>query len=299
MAKLIGHKSAVFAIDSGVKAQEILSAGGDGWVVKWNIDQPDIGNVIAKIDTNIFSLLHLKEHQLLVIGNRNGGVHWVDLKKPENTKNILHHSKGVFDIRLFGDYVFSIGGGGKLTKWSIQERRAIESIKLSTASLRSMDYCFLKKELAVGASDKHIYFLDIDTFEFKRKIENAHLNSVFAVKYSPDMKYLLSGGRDAQLRIWNMENDQEIPMKYAAHMYTINSIAFHHKGNIFATASRDRTIKIWDAQNFDLLKVIESGKAEGHRASVNKLFWSDYNNYLISASDDRSLMIWDIEVVEG
>ena len=294
--KLMGHESAIFAIDKGMTDQQILTGGGDGLVVKWELEDAEIGKVIAKIETNIFSLLHLKEEQLLVIGNMNGGIHWVDLKNPDATKNILHHRKGVFDIQQFGDYVFSVGGDGKLSRWSIKERRAIESIQLSPVSLRSMDCSISKKELVIGSSDNHIYFLDVNTFEIKRKITDAHLNSVFTVKFSPNGQHLMSGGRDAYLRIWDLENLKEIPMKFAAHMYTINSIAFHPKGNIFATASRDRSIKIWDAENFKLLDVIKGREGEGHYGSVNKLFWSSYNNYLFSASDDRSLMIWDIKV---
>ena len=66
---------------------------------------------------------------------------------------------------------------------------------------------------------------------------------------------------------------------------------------MFATASRDKTIKIWDSKTFEQLKVINKEKDRGYLNSVNKLIWSTYNNYLISAGDDRAIIIWEINPI--
>ena len=79
-------------------------------------------------------------------------------------------------------------------------------MQLTNQSLRSLAYSAKRNEIAVGASDNHIYFLDAESLELKHKIENAHDNSVFAVHYSLDEKLLFSGGRDARLKVWNLEN---------------------------------------------------------------------------------------------
>jgi WD40 repeat protein len=79
-----------------------------------------------------------------------------------------------------------------------------------------------------------------------------------------------------------------------AHLFTINNIAFHPTEPIFATASRDKMIKIWDLNNYKLLKVIDVIKFGGHINSVNKLLWSTFNNLLISVSDDRTVIVWKI-----
>jgi WD40 repeat protein len=57
----------------------------------------------------------------------------------------------------------------------------------------------------------------------------------------------------------------------------------------------DKTIKIWDAKNFKLLKVIDKSRHGGHLTAVNKIFWSNYKNRLISCSDDRSISIWELK----
>lgn len=294
IAQLTGHNASVFALTPSDSSQFFYSGGGDGWLVRWNLEDPEIGRLVAKVDTQIFSLLYLPEFNKMVVGNMNGGVHWVDLDNPTNTRNIAHHQKGVFDILQIGNQIFTIGGEGKISRWSPLEGQSLESLHLSNQSLRSLDYSPQRDEIAIGSSDNNIYLLDAKTLTLKHTIKDAHANSVFTVKYGPNGRHLLSGGRDAQLKVWDSKNDWQRVLSHPAHWFTINDIAFRPDGQWFATASRDKTIKIWDAESFDLLKVLETIRDRGHINSVNNLYWSDYENYLISCGDDRSIMVWKI-----
>lgn len=290
-AVLTGHNAAVFALSPTDEPRFFLSGAGEGWVVRWDMEAPELGKLLAKVDTQIFSLLHLPDLNQVVVGNMNGGVHWVDLAEPAATKNIAHHRKGVYRILRVGEQVFTAGGDGILTRWDIHTARTLESIQLSHQSLRGLAYCPTRQEIAVGASDHNLYFVDAHTFQIKAKIPKAHNHSAFCVQYSPDGKHLLSGGRDALLNVWDAEN-LDLLSSQAAHLFTINDIVFNPAGTLFATASRDRSIKIWDATNFKLNKVLNTIRDHCHVNSVNALLWSTHDNRLVSASDDRSIMLW-------
>ncbi|HRF39165.1 MAG TPA: hypothetical protein PK198_10275 [Saprospiraceae bacterium] len=294
-AQLTGHNAAVFALAPGRQPESFFSAAGDGWIAEWNLDAPENGRLVAQVESRIFSLLHLPEHGRLVAGNMDGGLHWIHLDDPDQTRNIAHHQRGVFDLKQVGDSVFSAGGEGVLTRWSAAEVRSVEGIHLSNRSLRSIDYCPARNELAVGASDFNIYLLDATSLQIRQTITRAHNNSVFAVRYSPDARFLLSGGRDAHLRVWDIGQGFALVSEQPAHWYTINSIAFHPEGRLFATASRDRTIKLWDASNFQLIKVLDTIRSGCHINSVNALLWLPHRNTLVSASDDRSMILWETE----
>ncbi len=297
IAQLTGHRASVFAVESGPEPHTILSGAGDGWIVEWSLDDPENGKLIAKVDTNIFSLKHIQDTENLVVGDMHGGVHWVKPGHPEETKDIAHHKDGVFAILELNDFILTLGGGGKITRWSKEKRQSLESLQLSYHSLRSITHAPSRNELAIGASDENIYILNADTLEIKQTITNAHGNSVFALQYSPDNRYLFSGGRDAHLRVWDVQNGYQSVFSEAAHWFTINAIAFEPGGQFFATASRDKTIRIWDAEDYSLKKSLDLKKYQGHINSVNDLYWSPYRNELISASDDRSLIVWSIEKI--
>ena len=292
-AQLTGHKAAIFSLALGKNKQSLLSGAGEGWVVEWDLENPELGKVIAQVEGNIFALHYIPQAQLVIAGTMNGGVHWVDLQAPEKTLNIAHHEKGVYSMLALGDFIFTGGGDGILTRWSIAERRSLESLQLCHQNLRSIAYCKQRNEMAVGASDHQIYLLDATTLEIKTQIEKAHGNSVFSLAYSPDGKTLLSGGRDAMLRVWDLEAENKMIQNLPAHRFTINHILWHPNGKYFFTASRDKTIKIWDAKNFEILKVLEGLRDQGHFNSVNRLHWQA--DHLISASDDRSLIIWKMQ----
>ncbi len=292
--QLTGHNASVFCVSRAPQKTHFLSGAGDGWLVEWNLEDPEVGRLLAKVETQIFSLKYLEGTSLVVVGNMNGGVHWVDIEQPDQTKNIAHHKKGVFSILHIKDHVFTAGGSGILSRWSIKERRALDSLHLTNQSLRSLDFSPFRNEIAVGASDNAIYLLDADTLKIKQQLLNAHDNSVFSVKYNHEGDLLFSGGRDAMLKVWDLETFQCVNAQ-PAHWFTINDLALSPSGAFLATASRDKTIKVWDAGTFKLLKVLDTVRDGGHINSVNRLFWSSFNNTLVSCSDDRSIILWDMD----
>jgi WD40 repeat protein len=82
-------------------------------------------------------------------------------------------------------------------------------------------------------------------------------------------------------------------MQEAAHLYTINAVALSPDGQLLATASRDKRIRIWDAATGQLIQSLDTVRDQGHRHSVNALHWTANGYQLISASDDRTLCFWN------
>lgn len=290
-AQLTGHNGSIFSVIADHEPRHIISGAGDTWIVRWNLDDPEMGKLIAKVETQIFSMLLLKNQNRLVVGNMNGGVHWVDLDHPEATKNITHHKKGVYAIYQVGDAVFTGGGDGVITRWDSLSGKTIDSLQLSTAAIRSIDFSPPRNELAIGASDNAIYFLDAISLSLKNSIPAAHENSVFTVKYSYDQEQLYSGGRDALLKVWDLDVFKSTAQR-AAHWFTINDLALSPDGEYLASASRDKTVRIWRTADFKLVKGLEAIRDHGHVNSVNSLLWLP-SGELISASDDRRLIIWE------
>ena len=289
--QLTGHRGAIYgliATESG-----LWSAGGDGWVVHWPNDPFDTGKVIANIGTSIYSLAMVLEHNWVIAGDMNGGIHWINLADATKNRDIQHHKKGVFSLVSHQNFLFSAGGDGCLTCWDAIAARSIETLQLSTKSLRCIALHPTLSHLAVGASDGNIYIIDTNTRAVIRTIQQAHLPAVFCVRYSPDGQQLLSGGRDAHLRVWEVPNNYAPICALPAHKYTLNDIVFLLGGRQFATVSRDRTIKIWEADTFTLLRVVDTLRQGNHINSVNKIALLP-DGSLVSCSDDRSIIVWDI-----
>nr|WP_322684703.1 ribosome assembly protein 4 [Nostoc sp. DedQUE07]MDZ8130659.1 ribosome assembly protein 4 [Nostoc sp. DedQUE07] len=73
------------------------------------------------------------------------------------------------------------------------------------------------------------------------------------------------------------------------HSDEVNSVAYSPNGQQLASASTDKTIKIWDASSGQLLKTLT-----GHSNSVTSVAFSPNGQQLASASFDNTIKIWDV-----
>jgi WD repeat-containing protein 61 len=149
--------------------------------------------------------------------------------------------------------------------------------------------------LAVGLSDHSVKIIHLQDYTpiFNR---TSHSNSVFALAYAPDESFLVSGARDAHIKVWNTNNSYTLEQSIPGHLFAINSLYFRQDGNYFVSCSMDKSIKVWDSESRRLLKVIDKARHAGHGTSINKVIWSTYNQTIIAVSDDRSISIWQLEL---
>ena len=251
---------------------------------------------MIRVSGNIFSLLLIPEINYLIAGDLKGDVHITDLVLKQEIINFSCDGAIVYDIKLLNNAQLGIGcENGFFYVWDIEKSYVIKKIHVAEKSIRHILISEKRNEIIFSCSDNFIYVYDKQSLKHKYVL-GAHTNSVFVSCFTMNEQLLISGSRDAQLLIWDVENNYKLIKSIPAHMYTINDIKLSPDGRLFATAGRDKHIKIWDAATFNLLKVIDNEKYGGHLNSVNKLFWSNWNNYLISCGDDRSVLVWDIAV---
>ncbi|KAF5707242.1 hypothetical protein FMUND_11200 [Fusarium mundagurra] len=77
------------------------------------------------------------------------------------------------------------------------------------------------------------------------------------------------------------------------HSENVNSVAFSHDSKKIASASADKTIRIWNAKTGECEQVLED-----HSGCVNSVVFSHDSTKLASASYDETIQIWDAETGE-
>jgi WD40 repeat protein len=288
-----GHRDCVYALEKSDDVHHFFSAAGDGVVVKWNLQKPDVGEMIAKVGHSVYALAYLPNKNHLWILENFEGIHVIDIANKQEISTLKLVATNYFDIQIYQNMAFIAGGDGVISVIETESYNFIKHIKASEMSVRCLAINPVEREFAAGFSDYSIKIFDLQTFELK-KVFAAHQNSVFALKYSPDFKYLFSGSRDARLKIWDVEKEYVLEKEIVAHTFAINYIDFSPDYKYFATCSMDKSVKIWDAESFKLFKVIDRARHAGHGTSVNKLLWTKYDNQIVSASDDRTISVWKI-----
>jgi len=288
-----GHHDCVYALEHGPQPNQFFSAGGDGLVVRWQLDRPDLGELVAQVSASVYALALHPVSGLLWVAQNYEGLHLIDPVQKQEVSSLKLTSAAIFDIAFHKNDAFVALSDGVVAVLDTDRVVVRRHLKASEQSARCLAVNPVERELAVGYSDTTVRIFDLETYDLKRTIP-AHTNSVFTVKYSPDFQFLLTAGRDAHLKIWDVEHDYILHQDVAAHLFAINHLTFSPDGDLFATASMDKSVKIWNAKTYQLLKVVDRARHAGHGTSVNKLLWTNYDHQLLSASDDRTISVWKL-----
>ena len=288
-----GHRDCVYALERSPQPSQFFSAGGDGQVVRWQLDRPDRGELVAQVPASVYALALHPLSGLLWVGQNYEGLHLIDPVQKRETSSLKLTSAAIFDIAFYRSDAFVALSDGVVAVLDADRRVGRRRLTASDQSARCVAVNPVERELAVGYSDTTVRIFDLETYDLKQTIP-AHTNSVFTVRYSPDFQFLLTAGRDAHLKIWDVERAYTLHQDVAAHLFAINHLTFSPDGNLLATASMDKSIKIWDAKTYRLLKVVDRARHAGHGTSVNKLRWTNYHHQLLSPSDDRTISVWKL-----
>jgi WD40 repeat protein len=289
---LTGHRDCVYTLERSSNESSFFSGAGDGMIVSWDLRQSENGTLIAKLPNSVYALLYDDKTDLLIAGHNYDGIHFLDWQNKKEVGSLQLTKSFVFDLKMINGKVYVACGDGEVAVVNPVSRMVLQRSRLSEKSARTIAHDPMTGDVAVGYSDNVIRVFD-EHLKLKKEWI-AHANSVFSLRYFPGSSYLISGSRDARLKVWDVKADYNLAAEVVAHLYAINHIEFSEDGKHFVTCSMDKSIKVWDLEKLQLLKVIDRARHAGHGTSVNKLLWTSFNNQLLSASDDRTISVWHI-----
>jgi len=284
-----GHKDSVYHLGEGITEGRFLSSSGDGYLVEWA--SPEEGIPVARVGHPIYAFEHRREEQQIWLGENSEGIHLIDTEQKKVEAFLKLGKVSVFSIKSAGNKTLAGNSRGYVHVIDNRQNTFIKHIQVSTKSIRTVAVNALTGEFAAGSSDHCIHIFDLDTLAPKKTIE-AHTNSVFTLAWHEN--YLISSGRDAHINIWDSALNYLPVVSVPAHNYAVNHILPLKGTSLLASCSMDKSIKIWDIDDMQLLKVIDKGKFASHGTSVNRLWWNEKTRRLFSASDDRTVSEWKL-----
>uniref|UniRef100_A0A669BZG3 PWP2 small subunit processome component n=1 Tax=Oreochromis niloticus TaxID=8128 RepID=A0A669BZG3_ORENI len=168
-----------------------------------------------------------------------------------------------------------------------------------------------------------------ESYVFKQQ---GHFNNMASLAYSPDGQYIVTGGDDSKVKVWNT-NTGLCFVTFTEHTSSVTNVTFTSSGFVIVSASLDGTVRAfdlhryrnfrtftspWPAQ-FSSLAVDVSGELvsagaqdsfeiflwsmqtgrllevlAGHEGPVSCLCFSPVQSVLASCSWDRTVRLWDM-----
>jgi len=296
ITKLEGHKNAVYSMSLDAQKLLLYTCGADGFVAKWDLAKNDFvqepnATLFIKWPHAIWASSFIPFNNFLTIGDMHGNLSLFDTINNIQVASVNTLHKGIFAISFAEERYYIASQEGYVSSWNT-ELQCVNKAKISKGSVRSLKYLDSISCFVATTSDGTMVLLDKD-LKILQTVQ-AHSQTVFGVDFNPHTNHFITGGKDAQIKVWSMLAFQINPEKnIPAHLLHVHAVAYSPCFKFFASASMDKSVKIWNAQSLELLKVIESPKFNAHTNCVNSILWLQ-SNQLLSCSDDRTIVLSEV-----
>lgn len=152
-------------------------------------------------------------------------------------------------------------GGGEAGRVKRSALLAMAVVLLASPAVRAKEHVRLMPQLGVG---------DINS-----------------VAYSPDGRFVLTGGDDGSPRLWDVATGQQI-RSFVGHKGGVTSVAFSSDGRFVLTGGRDGTARLWDVANGRQLQIFQ-----GHTDQVFSVAFSPDGRVVLTGSIDGTARLWN------
>jgi WD40 repeat protein len=211
-----------------------------------------------------------------------------------------HHGNIIAPVSATSTNYIAIPKTAKKSKLKNKKWRCVRILNGHSASVNAVAIDPQGNILASASDDKTIKLWNLQTGELIHTFFG-HSAAVDAVAISPDGRMLVSGSFDRKVIEWKLDKKAMIREFYSdfgspySHRYgSVYGVAFSCDGGAIASASGDKSIKLWNQHNGALVQ-----KLSGHSDKVLSVNFRPQSMMLASGSADQSIKIWCVGIKEN
>ncbi|KAM0952658.1 putative transcription factor WD40-like family [Dioscorea sansibarensis] len=237
------------------------------------------------------------EGELLATGSFDG-LASIWSKNGELKKALDNHKETIFFIAWNGkgDFLLTGSNDNRVVVWDTNTWESMQEVAFDSEQLLGVAWRN-DTSFAACSTDKRICVYNngepqpVKTF-------SGYQEEVHGINWNPTGSLLASYSHGRSIKIWSLERDESL--HDLMHNEIVHTVRWSPTGpgtnnpskpySFLASASEDRTVKVWDCVHGQLLYSFS-----GHRASVVELEFRPDGEYLASASEDQHLLIWNIK----
>ncbi|CAK9092084.1 Notchless protein homolog 1 [Durusdinium trenchii] len=289
-----GHLNWVLAVAWSPDGSRLTSAGMDKIVLVWCAQSgKNLGALrghTQPVTCLCWQPLHVTEGDsfpFLATSSKDAAVRIWDTTAGTCVRSLTSHSQPVMQVRWSGErpdiggVIYSAGRDCVVKVWNPKDGSMLSELKghghwVNTLALNT-DYV-LRSGPFTHEPQK---FKDL-----AEKKEAAKKRYDEAIQLCGGER-LLSGSDDFTLFLWRPVVSKTAVCRMTGHQKIVNQVAFSPDGRWFASASFDKSVRLWDGRTGKYVHAFR-----GHVGDVYQLAWSADSRLLVSVSKDGCGMLW-------
>jgi len=286
-----GHTGSVMDISFIPGTNNLFSTGGDGKILKWNIE-----NLKMPFDTIIENpfvqraLVVTPDAKYMICGTDDSKIQLFSLTNSVSLKqDLVGHTSIIVALSVSSDSKFfvSVSNDKTIRKWDlntltsevlVQIESKVNAIKISPDN----------KYLAIATQDGKIVLFDIEGKAIARTVFEEGKNAVTALAFNHSGSWFASGDSKGNVKIWDTKN-YTLLETLEGHRSRIYDIDFSPEDNLVASSSLDGTVRMWDCENINNQPVVLTD----HESWVLSIAFSPDGKRLVTSSNQKErILVW-------
>ena len=243
-----GHTGGIRSIAFIPGKKEFFTSGNDGKVLKWSLNQPNQALQIVYSGSDIIEVLAVSpDTSWLAMGSSNSVIKMVSLSGKEGYE--MKGSGGAIKSLIFSfdsKSLYAASLNGNVMKWDLNLRTGV-NLTDGTLPITNIDISSNGKFMAGINSEGEAIVWNQENRSDNFRINMASKN-IKSIRFNPDNNILALGDIRGNVEIWDVVKRKKIS-EVKAHNDQINDIRFNGKLKQMATASNDKSLKIFDVKD--------------------------------------------------